>query len=67
MRAEIYHQDRPIREIALRYAGRTNVFASEFAVPEVRVDYETLRVRVIAAQADAINFGLHERTFKLLP
>lgn len=51
----------------MTYAGRTNVFEVDLQVPPVGRDYEVLRIQVLASDAPAVNFGRHERTFKLIP
>ena len=65
--AALYHNDKPLDEILLRYAGRTSVFDGHFRMPPVQKDYEVLRVVVSASQGETPNFGSHQATFKLVP
>ena len=61
------HNEDLVETKEMEYAGRTNIFAADFQVPEVAKDYEVLKLGVTAADADAVNFGHHQRTIKLLP
>ncbi len=67
MVATVYHQDRRIHYVALAYAGRTNVFHASLKVPPVQKDYEVLKVVVTASRKEAVNFGMHEKTWQLKP
>ena len=61
------HNDQLVGDLELHYAGRANIFEGHWVVPEVQKDYEVVRVRVTASQPEVTNFGVHERTFKLIP
>lgn len=51
----------------MQYAGRTNVFETQFRIQKVHTDYEVLSVTVTASQPETANFGVHQRIFKLTP
>ena len=67
VRAAVFHGETQTEDLALQYAGRTNVFAAQCRIPAVSTDYEVLSVTVTAAQPATANFGVHQRTFKLKP
>ena len=63
----VFHNNKRISDLCLSYAGRTNVFSSQFQLGPVLRDYEVLSILVTATQTEIANLGAHKITVKLTP
>jgi hypothetical protein len=63
----VEHQGQKFETLEMPYAGRTNVFGCRFEAPQAAKDFEVLDVTVTASQAPVGNFGMHRKTYKLVP